>query len=74
VKLENHTGYILLILAGAALIVFTLIKVLGFNDFSSDWLWLIAGLGLMVEGILSFLKQRQFDKKYKIVLKKSKKL
>ena len=73
-KLENHTGYILLILAGAALIVFTLIKVLGFNDFSSDWLWLIAGLGLMVEGILSFLKQRQFDKKYKIVLKKSKKL
>ena len=45
----------------------TLIKLLGFYEFSSDWFWFLAGVGLVVEGIISLIKQRRFDKKYKII-------
>ncbi len=48
----------------------SLIKLLGIYDFSSDWFWFLAGIGLAVEGAISLNKQRQFDKKYKIVERK----
>ena len=44
-----------------------LIKLLGIYDFSSDWFWLLAGVGLVVDGIISLVKQKKFDKKYKII-------
>ncbi len=55
------------ILVGVIMLVGTLAKLLNFYDFSSDWFWFLAGLGLIVEGIISLLKQRAFDRKYKIV-------
>jgi len=51
------------------MVVLTLIKLFGIYDFSSDWLWFIAGMGLVVEGSISLNKQRIFDKKYKVVLR-----
>lgn len=45
----------------------TLAKLLGFWDISSDWFWLLAGIGLTVEGTISMIKQRRFDRKFKIV-------
>ena len=47
----------------------TLVKLFGFIDFSSDWFWLLASLGLVVEGVISLAKQKQFDSKYKIIKK-----
>lgn len=59
--------YELFIIVGILMTIGTLIKLLGFYDFSSDWFWFLAGVGLVVEGIISLIKQRRFDKKYKII-------
>ena len=45
----------------------TSVKLSGLYDFSSDWFWLLAGLGLVVEGAISLVKQNRFDRKYKII-------
>ena len=45
----------------------TFLKLLGYFNFSSDWFWFLAGVGLVVEGGISLAKQRKFDKKYKII-------
>lgn len=62
--------YWLFILVGLLIAAGSLIKVLGIYEFSSDWLWFLAGVGLMVEGAISLMKQRKFDRKYKIVERK----
>ncbi len=49
------------------MVIGTLIKLLGFYEFSSDWFWFLAGIGLTVEGSIVLAKQRKFDKKYKII-------
>jgi hypothetical protein len=61
--------YEVLILVGLIVAIGALIKLLGIYEFSSDWFWFIAGLGLVIEGVISLVKQRKFDKKYKIVYK-----
>lgn len=63
--------YWLFMLVGFLIALGSFIKVIGIYDFSSDWLWLLAGLGLMVEGAISLIKQKKFDKKYKIIERKN---
>jgi len=63
--------YWLFMLVGFLIALGSFIKVMGIYDFSSDWLWLLAGLGLMVEGAISLIKQKKFDKKYKIIERKN---
>ena len=60
----NYWGFILV---GFLIAGLSLVKVLGYYEFSSDWLWFLAGLGLVVEGSISLIKQRQFSRKYKII-------
>lgn len=67
--IKNIARYEVFIVAGVLMTIGTLIKLFGFYDFSSDWFWLIAGLGLMVEGSIALSKQKLFDKKYKVVLR-----
>ena len=55
------------IVVGIIMAVGALIKLLGIYNFSSDWFWLLAGLGLVIEGLISLVKQKKFDMKYKIV-------
>lgn len=62
--------YWLFILVGLLIAAGSLVKVIGIYEFSSDWLWFLAGVGLMVEGAISLMKQRKFDRKYKIVERK----
>ena len=64
---NNFVRYEAFILIGLLMAIGTLIKLFGFYDFSSDWFWFLAGVGLAVEGAISLNKQRKFDKKYKIV-------
>ena len=40
--------------------------VFGF-DIDSDWFWLLAGLGVAAEGVISLEKQKLFAKKFKVV-------
>ncbi len=62
-------NYELFIIVGIALSFGTLFKLLGFYDISSDWFWFIAGVGLIIEGTISLIKQNNFNKKYKILSK-----
>ncbi len=55
------------VFVGILMVLGTLIKLAGLTDFSSDWFWLIAGIGLVIEGAISISKQKKFDRKYKIV-------
>ena len=66
-KIKNLIRYELFIVVGVLMTIGTLIKLIGFYDFSSDWFWFIAGVGLVVEGLISLSKQQKFDKKYKII-------
>lgn len=65
--ISNLVRYEAFILIGLLMAIGTLIKLFGLYDFSSDWFWFLAGVGLAVEGAISLNKQRKFDKKYKIV-------
>jgi len=63
----NLASYESFIVVGIIIAIGALIKLLGFYDFSSDWFWFLAGVGLVVEGAISLIKQRRFDRKYKII-------
>ena len=66
-RIQNFFSYEGFILIGILMVVGTAIKLLGVYDFSSDWFWLLAGIGLVVEGTVAMIKQKKFDKKYKII-------
>jgi len=68
-KLINIIRYESFIIVGIMIVIGTLIKLFEIVDFSSDWFWFLAGLGFVVEGTISLVKQRKFDKKYKIIEK-----
>ena len=59
--------YMAFIAVGLMVAVGSLLKVLNLINISSDWFWFLAGVGLVVEGTIAFVKQQKFDKKYKIV-------
>lgn len=67
---KNLIRYEVLIMIGIVMTVGTTIKLLGIADFSSDWFWLLAGVGLTIEGFIYLIKQKRFDHKYKIVKRK----
>lgn len=60
----RYEGYVVV---GILLTVFTFGKLVGLYDISSDWFWFLAGLALVFEGTISLIKQRRFDRKYKII-------
>jgi len=55
------------IVVGILITFGTLIKISGDYDFSSDWFWFLAGVGLVVEGSISLAREKKFNKKYKIL-------
>lgn len=71
-KIISLMRYEYFIIVGIIIVIGALIKLLGFYNFSSDWFWFLAGIGLIVEGTISLIKQRKFDKKYKIIERKEK--
>ena len=71
-RLENVVRYEVFIFVGLLIAILSFIKVLGIFDFSSDWLWCLAGIGLTTEGFISLIKQRRFDRKYRIIERKEK--
>ncbi|MBT3416858.1 hypothetical protein HON86_03125 [Candidatus Woesearchaeota archaeon] len=64
----RYEGYVVV---GILLTVFTFGKLMGLYDISSDWFWFLAGLALVFEGTISLIKQRRFDRKYKIIERES---
>jgi membrane protein CcdC involved in cytochrome C biogenesis len=68
-KLVSFASYEIFILIGFLMAAGTFMKLMGFYNVSSDWFWFLAGIGLMIEGSISLVKQKRFEKKYKIVEK-----
>ena len=66
-RLVHFASYEVFILIGFIMAAGTFMKLLGFYDFSSDWFWFLAGIGLMIEGSISLVKQKKFENKYRIV-------
>jgi len=67
--MRKYLSHEAVIFFGALLGMGSLLKVLGYIQIDSDWFWFLAGAGLVFEGIINLVKQKRFDKKYKIVLK-----
>jgi len=65
--ISKYASYETFILVGIIMVIGTILKLSGYYDFSSDWFWLLARIGLAVEGSISLIKQKRFEKKYKIV-------
>ena len=70
IGIENVIRYEGFVIVGVIMAIFALAKLLGFIDFSSDWFWFLAGVGLIIEGTISLIKQRKFERKYKIIERK----
>lgn len=67
VRLESFATYETFIFIGVIIVIGTFLKLMGYYEFSSDWFWFLAGVGLIIEGSISLVKQRRFDRKYKII-------
>ncbi|MGK0209070.1 MAG: putative membrane protein YfcA [Patescibacteria group bacterium] len=67
----NYVSYFPVLLLGVLMIVGSLIKLLGFREIDSDWFWFLTGCGLMVQGVVTFVRQKQFEKDYKVLKRKS---
>lgn len=66
-KNSSYGSFVLVILVGAIMAAGVLMKLFLGADIDSDWFWFLAGVGLAVEGVISFRRQRKFDMKYKII-------
>ena len=66
---KEYGSFGLVVLVGLAMAVGVLVKLFTEVDIDSDWFWFLAGVGLAVEGVVSFRRQKKFDKRYKIVRK-----
>lgn len=65
--LDSFASYETFVFIGFIMAFLTFIKLIGLVNFSSDWLWFLAGIGLTIEGSISLVKQKRFEKKYKII-------
>ena len=66
-RIQSFFSYEIFILIGILMVLGTAAKLSGLYDLSSDWFWLLAGIGLIVEGTIAMIKQKRFDKKYKVI-------
>ncbi len=65
--ITRYASYETFILVGILMTIGTLAKLLGFYSISSDWFWFLAGIGLITEGSISLVKQKRFERKYRII-------
>lgn len=65
-KILQYESYVFV---GMLLVIGTFAKLVLDVKIDSDWFWFIAGLALVLEGFLLLSKQKQFNKKYKVISK-----
>jgi len=66
-KILQYEFYVFI---GMLMVVGTVAKLIFGIDIDSDWFWFIAGVALVLDGSMNFVKQRQFKSKYKIISRK----
>ena len=67
--IKDYINYYSLVITGFAISLGVILKLFYGWEISSDWFWFLAGIGLALEGILSWKKKKKFDKKYKTVMR-----
>lgn len=67
---SDYGSFVLVILIGVFMAIGVLVKLLAGVEIDSDWFWFLTGVGLAVQGMVSFRSRVKFDKKHKVVLKK----
>jgi hypothetical protein len=65
--INNIIRYEAFISVGLLIALGSLLKLIHVINLSSDWFWFLAGVGLVCEGIIALVKQKKFDRKYKII-------
>jgi uncharacterized membrane protein YfcA len=65
--MKKYANYYLVIIFGAVMALGVFLKLLFNIKIDSDWFWFLTGVAFAVEGAITLKKQRQFDKKYKII-------
>ncbi len=68
-KIKKIIKYETYILFGLVMMGGVVAKLIFDIYIDSDWFWFIAGVALTLEGSIDLIKQRQFNKKYKVVSK-----
>lgn len=63
----KYANHYLIIVFGAIMAVGVFVKLVFNLNIDSDWFWFFAGFGIFVEGVITYRKQRLFDRKYKII-------
>jgi len=63
----DYSTYVLVIVVGILMAGLVFSKLIFGIGVDSDWFWFLTGLGFAAEGVISFTKQRRFDRKYKII-------
>ena len=64
---QQIARYEMFIVVGILMTIGTLLKLVWNYNIDSDWFWFLAGVGLVVEGSISYVKQRRFERKFKII-------
>jgi len=64
---KDYASFVLVVLVGLVMALTVLGKLFFGFDVDSDWFWFLAGVGLAVEGVISFRARKRFDQKYKIL-------
>lgn len=65
----RYGSFVLIILLGLLMAFGVLMKLMFGADIDSDWFWFLAGVGLAVDGVVAFVRQKKFDKKFKVMRK-----
>ena len=59
---------LIFVIVGIVMVIGSLIKLFRVVNFSSDWFWFLAGMGLVVEGTIAFLTQKRFPVCHKAII------
>ena len=63
----KYANHYLIIVFGTVMALGVLAKLVFDLNIDSDWFWFLAGVGVTIEGVIAYRKQKMFDKKYKII-------
>ncbi len=62
----RYGSFVLIVLLGLLMAFGVLAKLMFGADIDSDWFWFLAGVGLAVDGVVAFMRQKKFDLKYQV--------
>lgn len=66
---SDYGSFVLVVLIGVIMAIGVLAKIFVGVNIDSDWFWFLTGIGLAIQGVVSFRTRVKFDRKHKVVPK-----